>query len=130
MEEFVTKFVNLQRYVPYSRDEKTKVCIFITCLPSSYKEKIEFDMPKNMDEEIRKDKWCYHLLKQRLGLSKNCQSKKNEKMDQCRKGFKPSHFIKGTRSQTDNNYNRTCSINNNGTKVIRNFNSRGSNYTK
>ena len=33
MDEFVTKFVNLQRYVPYLRDEKFRVYRFISCLP-------------------------------------------------------------------------------------------------
>ena len=56
MEEFVTKFVNLQCYVPYLREEKARVYRFINCLPLKYKEKIEFDMPKAMDEEIRKAK--------------------------------------------------------------------------
>ena len=55
MEEFVTKFVNLQRYIPYLKDETTKLHRFI-CLPSAYKDKIEFDMPKTMDEAIRKAK--------------------------------------------------------------------------
>ena len=95
MEEFVTKFMNLQCYVPYLRDGKDKVYGFISCLPPAYKEKIEFDMPNTLDEAIRKDKLCYHLFKQRLELSKNWKNKKNEKMDQCRKGLKPSPFRKG-----------------------------------
>ena len=61
MEEFVTKFVNLQRYVPYFRDEKARVYRFISYLPPTYKENIEFDMPKTMDEAIRKSKLCYPL---------------------------------------------------------------------
>ena len=65
MEYFVTKFMNLQHYVPYLRDEKDKVYKLISCLPPTYKEKIEFDMPKNMDKAIRKTKLCYHLFKQR-----------------------------------------------------------------
>ena len=65
MEEVVTKFVNLQCYVPYLSDEKTRVYMFISCLPLTYKENIEFDMPNTMDEAIRKSKLCYHLFKQR-----------------------------------------------------------------
>ena len=64
MEEFVTKFVNLKRYVPYLREEKARVYRFISCLPLTYKENIEFDMTKTMDEATRKDKLCYHLFKQ------------------------------------------------------------------
>ena len=64
MEEFVTKFVNLQHYVPYLRDGKAKVYRFISCLSPTYKEKVEFEMPKTMYEAIRKAKLCYHLFKQ------------------------------------------------------------------
>ena len=42
MEEFVTKFVNLQCYAPYLKDGKENVYQFINCLPMYYKDKIEF----------------------------------------------------------------------------------------
>ena len=64
MDALVTKFVNLQRYVPYLKEEKAKVYRFISCLPPAYKANIELEMPKNMDQEIRKAKMCYHLFKQ------------------------------------------------------------------
>ena len=70
MDEFVTKFLNLQRYVPYIKEEKAKVYRFIICIPLAYKGKIEFDMPKTMDEVIRKAKLCYLLFKQRSELSR------------------------------------------------------------
>ena len=75
MEEFVTKFVNLQCYVPYLRDEKYRVYRFIGSLPPTYKENIELHMPKTMDEEIRKSKLCYHLFKQRSELTRSCKNK-------------------------------------------------------
>ena len=65
MEEFVTKFVNLQRYVPYLREEKARVYRFISYLPPTYMKKIEFDMPNTMDEAIREAKLCGYLFKQR-----------------------------------------------------------------
>ena len=65
MEEFVTKLVNLQRYIPYFNDEKDKIYQFISCLSLSYKDKIEFGMPNTMYEAIRKSKLCYLLFKQR-----------------------------------------------------------------
>ena len=71
MEDFVIKFVNLQCYVPYPRDEKARVYRFINCLPMAYKKNIEFDMPNTMDEAIRKDKICYLLFKQRSELSRS-----------------------------------------------------------
>ena len=95
MKYFVTKFVNLQCYVPYLRDENARVYRFIDCLPPTYKENIEFDMPKTRDEAIKKSKLCYHFFKQRSELTKNWKNKiKNEKSDQRKKGFKPSPFRK------------------------------------
>ena len=43
--------------------------------------------------------------------------KKIEKIDQRRKGFKPSPFGKGTRGHTDKNYDKRGSINSNGERV-------------
>ena len=76
MDEFVTKFVNLQRYIQHLKEEKAKVYRFISCLPPTYKEKIEFEMPKTMDEAIRKSKLCYHLFKQRSELTRYWKNKK------------------------------------------------------
>ena len=81
MEEFVTKFVNLRHYVPYLKDEKEKVYWFMSFFPPAYKDKIEFGMPKIMDEAISKAKLFYLLFKLRSELSKTWQHKKNEKMD-------------------------------------------------
>ena len=75
MEEFVTKFVNLQRYVPFFRDEKAKVYRFINRFPSTYKENIEFEIPKTMDEGIRKSKLCYHLFKPRSEVTRSWKKK-------------------------------------------------------
>ena len=52
------------------KDEKIKVYRFISCLHPAYKVKIEFDMPKTMDEAIRKAKLCYLLFKHRFELSR------------------------------------------------------------
>ena len=107
MEEFVTKLVNLQCYIPYFKDEKDKIYQFISCLSLAYKDKIEFDMPITMDEAIKKSKLCYPLFKQRSELSRNCQNKNNENMEQRKKGYKPYPLNKGMRIYTYNNYNRS-----------------------
>ena len=65
MDEFVTKFVNLQHYVRYLKEEKAKVYRFISCLPPAYKENIDFEITKTMDGEIIKANLFYHLFKQR-----------------------------------------------------------------
>jgi len=59
MDEFVAKFTNLLRYIPYIKEEKAKVQQFVNCLPTFYKEWIKFDNPKTMDEVVRKARLCY-----------------------------------------------------------------------
>eukprot|EP00253_Pinus_taeda_P013589 PITA_13589 len=50
MDEFITLFTSLLRYVPYIKEEKAKVQRFISSLPAYMGERIEFDNPKSMDE--------------------------------------------------------------------------------
>ena len=44
-EEYMTKFLELLRYVPYLKDHKTKVQSFINGLPLEFKDWIEYDEP-------------------------------------------------------------------------------------
>eukprot|EP00253_Pinus_taeda_P010307 PITA_10307 len=50
MDEFITRFTSLLRYMPYIREEKAKVQRFVSSLPPYMREGIEFDNPKTMDE--------------------------------------------------------------------------------
>eukprot|EP00253_Pinus_taeda_P030851 PITA_30851 len=50
MDEFITRFTSLLRYVTYIREEKAKVQRFVSSLPAYMRERIEFDNPKSMDE--------------------------------------------------------------------------------
>ena len=92
MEEYANKFLELLRYVWYIRDEKVKVQRFLSGLPQSYKDRIEFYEPQTLEEAIRKDKYCYEKSKGKPDYHKAWKDKKNEKFDQIRKGFKPSRF--------------------------------------
>ena len=53
MEEYANKFLELLRYVRYIRDEKVKVQRFLSGLPQSYKDRIEFYDPRTLEEAIR-----------------------------------------------------------------------------
>jgi len=44
-EEHMTKFLELLRYVPYLKNENTKVQRFISGLPLAFKAWIEYDEP-------------------------------------------------------------------------------------
>eukprot|EP00253_Pinus_taeda_P002532 PITA_02532 len=65
MDEFITCFTSLLRYVPYIREEKGKVQRFVSSLPAYMRERIEFDNPKSMDEVIRKARIYYQQSKQK-----------------------------------------------------------------
>eukprot|EP00253_Pinus_taeda_P025293 PITA_25293 len=90
MDEFITRFTSLLRYVPYIREEKAKVQQFVSSLPPYMRERIEFDNPKSMDEVIHKARICYQQSKQK---GETANRKWNEK-----KGFKTVKNNKGNHS--------------------------------
>ena len=63
MDEYVNKFLELIRYVPYIKDEKTKKQWFISVLPQSFQDVIEVDEPKTLEYTIRKEMYCYEKFK-------------------------------------------------------------------
>ena len=79
MDELVAKFTHLLQYVPYICEDKSKVKQFISCLPLSFKEKIEYENPKIMGESIKKDKIHYLQFKKISESLKYFSNKK--KMD-------------------------------------------------
>lgn len=89
MDEFITRFTSLLRYVPYIRKEKAKVQRFVSSLPMSMRERIEFDNLKMMDEAIRKARIRYQQSKQKGDVLGKRWAKK--------KGSKPIGNIKGNR---------------------------------
>ena len=120
IEEFVTEFVNLQRYVQYLRVEKCKVYSFISCLPPVYKKKIVFEIPEQWMKQLERPSCATICLNKDPNWAKVGKIKKIENIDQRRKGFKPSPYGKGTRGHTNKNYNKRGSTNSNGVKSIEN----------
>jgi hypothetical protein len=57
--EYVNKFLELLRYVPYIKDEKVKLQRFISGLPQTYRDKIEVDEPNTLEETIWKAGYFY-----------------------------------------------------------------------
>ena len=55
MKELSSKFLSLLRYVPYIIDEKPKIQRFLSCLPTSFKNRIEFDNPKKFGGSYEKE---------------------------------------------------------------------------
>lgn len=59
-EKYIGIFLDLLRYVPYLEEEKEKTQIFISGLHVSFKDKIEIDEPRSLDEAIKHLKHCYY----------------------------------------------------------------------
>jgi len=59
MEELINKFLDLLRFVPYIKEEKVKVQRLLSCFPLDYKDIIEFENPKTLDEVLRKARLCF-----------------------------------------------------------------------
>ena len=62
-EEYTGIFLDLLRYVPYLKEEKSKIQRFISGFPIEFKDKIEFGEPRSLEEAIRKLKHCYEQSK-------------------------------------------------------------------
>ena len=56
--EYANKFLELLRYVKCITDEKVEIQRFLSGLPQSYKDRIEFEEPQTLYETIRKAKYC------------------------------------------------------------------------
>jgi hypothetical protein len=59
MEKYEKKFLGLLKYVRFIGDEKVKIQIFLSGLPTFYKENIKYDETKTFTEAIGKDKYMY-----------------------------------------------------------------------
>ena len=81
MEKYANKFLELLRYVRYIRDDKVKIQCFVSGIPQAYKDRIEFDEPRTLEEAIRKAKYCYDQNKRKPDIHKTWKEKKNEKFD-------------------------------------------------
>ena len=65
MKELRNKFLSLLKHVPYIIDENPKIQWFLSCLPTSFKDRIEFDNLKTLEEAMRKANFCYEQSKKR-----------------------------------------------------------------
>ena len=105
MKELSRNFLSLLRYVPYIIDENPKIQIFLSCLPTSFKNIIEFDNPKTLEEAMIKDYLCYEHSKKRESLP-NLKNQRTSHFDQKRKGFKSNKSFGNNSHHFSKNYQR------------------------
>jgi len=70
MGEYEKKFLGLLKYVGFIKDEMAKIHIFLSGLPSFYKDNIQYDEPITLTETIKKAKYLYEQGKGREYLQK------------------------------------------------------------
>ena len=66
MKELSYKLLSLLRYVSYIIDEKPNMQRFLSCLPLMFKERIEYDDSKTLEEALRKEHFFYHKNKNKI----------------------------------------------------------------
>ena len=86
MKELNSKFLSLLRYVPYIVDEKPKVQRFLSCLPYHIKDKIEYENPKTLEEEMIKASLCYEHNRKKESMT-NWKAKRNNNFEQKKERF-------------------------------------------
>ena len=79
----------------------------MSCFPTSFKDIIEFDNPKTLEEAMIKDNLCYKQSKNRE-LIPNQKNKRESNFDHKREGFKPNkNFENNSQNLSKNNYQGT-----------------------
>ena len=75
MDEYERRFIELLMYVDFIKDEKVKIQIFLSEIPSFYSDKIQFDDSRTLEELIRKEKYIYEKNKGRQTSQKSWDEK-------------------------------------------------------
>ena len=107
MDAFINRFLDLLHYVPYIKEEKVKIQQFLGCLPPSFWDRIEFNMPKTLDTTLHKARICYeHGQLMQENLNRNWDKSKNFS-DNPKPGSNPQPYRKqNNRFQANKNFNR------------------------
>jgi hypothetical protein len=92
IDEYERNFLELLKYVPFVKDEVVKIQRYLSGLPPSMIDKIQYDDPKTMEETIRKAKFLYEQQGERPILRKVWDDRRKFKKEQRQKGSKPSFF--------------------------------------
>jgi hypothetical protein len=91
--------LELLKYVPFIKDETVKIQRYLSGLPSSISDKIQYDDPKTMEETLRREKCLYDQQKENPTFQKSWEDKKKFKREQRKKGNKPPFFRNSPQGQ-------------------------------
>lgn len=104
-EEYTNQFLELLRYMPYMEVEKVKIHIFINGLSVAFKERIEFDQPRSLEEAIKKLKHCYEKSKCRSESEQDWKGNKKNKRKWDKKRTRPQDIGNKENTAPPKNFN-------------------------
>ena len=78
-DEYSNRFLEFLRYVRCFKEEKAKIQRFVSGLLVAFKDRIEFDEPRSLEEAIQKLKHCYkrskHIIETKPDWRGNAKNK-------------------------------------------------------
>ena len=84
--------MELLKYVPFIKDEAVKIQRYLSGLPPSISDKIQYDDPKTMEETIRREKCLYEQQREWPTFWKAWDDQKKFRKEKRLKGNKPPFF--------------------------------------
>jgi hypothetical protein len=99
IDEYERRFLELLKYVSFTKDETVKIHMYLSGLPSFISDKIQYDDPKTLEETIRREKCLYDQQKGKSTFQKAWEDKKKFKKEQRHKRNKPSFFRNSPQGQ-------------------------------
>jgi hypothetical protein len=99
IDEYEQRFLELLKYVTFIKDETVKIQRYLSGLPPSIGDKIQYDDLKIMEETIRRAKCLYEQQKENPTFQKSWEDKKKFKMDQRKKGTRTPFFRNSPQGQ-------------------------------
>jgi hypothetical protein len=99
IDEYERNFLELLKCVPFIKDEAVKIQRYLSGLPPSIGDKIQYDDPKTMEETIRREKFLYEQQRENPTFWKAWDDQKRFKKEQRKKGDKPSFLQNSCQGQ-------------------------------
>jgi hypothetical protein len=90
IDEYINKFLEMMRYVPYLKDRKVKMQQFISGLPQPCRDRIYFYEINTLEVTILKERYFYEQFKSKTKPREDSKKKNNSEFK--KKGFKSSRF--------------------------------------
>ena len=79
--EYERRFLELLKYIPFIKYETVKIQRYLSGLPSSIDDKIQYDDPKTMEETITREKCLYEKQRENPNFRKAWEDQRKFKKE-------------------------------------------------